>query len=337
MIQQPQMKLSSECAAPSRALDEAGRDQWERSAESDRDRLSPTSPICSDTRRSPAPQPLPVTVYTPDSSLASPGKMFREMWRDLLAGHELAWRLAVRDISAQYRQTFLGILWAFILPLANTLVWVFLSGSGIVAVSDTALPYPVYVFSGSMLWAILMDAVNAPLKQTEAAKSMLAKLNFPRESLIVSGIYQTLFNAGIKVVLLLAVLPFMGVGLGWSLLLFPIGLLSLVLVGTAIGLLLTPVGVLYTDIGKGLPLLMQFLMYLTPVVFPMPKAGIAATIYAVNPLSPIILTARDWLTGVAPEHLMAFFAVNAFTALLLLGVWIVFRLAMPILIERMSA
>lgn len=132
-------------------------------------------------------------------------------------------------------------------------------------------------------------------------------------------------------------LPFIGVDLGWNLLLFPIGLLSLVLVGTAVGLLLTPVGVLYTDIGKGLPLLMQFLMYLTPVVFPMPKDGLAATIYAVNPLSPIILTARDWLTGFSPEHLVSFLAVNAFAVLLLLGVWIVFRLAMPILIERMSA
>lgn len=129
----------------------------------------------------------------------------------------------------------------------------------------------------------------------------------------------------------------MGIDLGWSLLLFPIGLLSLILVGTAIGLLLTPVGVLYTDIGKGLPLLMQFLMYLTPVVFPLPKEGIAATIYVLNPLSPIILTARDWLTGIPPEHLIGLVLVNICTAGLLLVVWIVFRLAMPILIERMSA
>ena len=285
----------------------------------------------------PATESLPVTVYTPESSLASPAKMLRDMLRDLLASRELAWRLAVRDISAQYRQAFLGILWAFILPLANTLAWVFLSGSGIVSVGETVLPYPVYVFTGSMLWAILMDAINAPLQQTTAAKAMLAKLNFPREALVVSGIYQTLFNAGIKIALLLVVLPFIGVDLGWNLLLFPLGLLSLVLVGTAVGLLLTPVGVLYTDIGKGLPLLMQFLMYLTPVVFPMPKDGLAATIYAVNPLSPIILTARDWLTGFSPEHLVSFLAVNAFAVLLLLGVWIVFRLAMPILIERMSA
>ena len=280
---------------------------------------------------------LKKTVYTPESSLASPQKMVREMFSDLWAGRELAWRLAVRDISAQYRQAFLGLLWAFILPLTNTLVWIFLSGAGIVAVQETALPYPVYVFAGSMLWAILMDAVNAPLQQTTAAKAMLAKLNFPREALIISGIYQTLFNAGIKIILLIAVLPFLGVVPDWHLLLFPLGLLSLVLVGTAIGLLLTPVGMLYSDIGKGLPLLMQFMMYLTPVVFPMPKAGIAATIYNINPLTPLILTARNWLTGLPSEALLGFLLVNFLALILLAAVWVVFRLAMPILIERMSA
>jgi lipopolysaccharide transport system permease protein len=280
---------------------------------------------------------VPVTVYTPDSSLANPAKMLREMFRDLLASRELAWRLAVRDIKAQYRQAFLGIFWAFILPLANTLTWIFLSGTGIVTVQDTALPYPVYVFTGSMLWAIFMDAVNAPLQQTNGAKAMLAKLNFPRESLVISGVYQTLFNAGIKIVLLLIVLPFIGVTPGWHLLLFPLGLISLVLVGTAIGLLLTPVGVLYSDIGKGLPLLMQFLMFLTPVVFPMPKAGIAATIYAINPLTPLILTTRNWLTGLPSEALFGFVLVNLLALLLLAVVWVIFRLAIPILIERMSA
>ena len=162
------------------------------------------------------------------------------------------------------------MLWAFILPLANTVTWVFLSGAGIIKVAETALPYPVYVFTGTMLWAIFMDAMNAPLQQTNQARSMLAKLNFPREALLVSGIYQTLFNAGIKIGLLLGALLVMGINPGWGLLLFPLGLLSLILVGTAIGLLITPIGMLYTDIGRALPLLMQFLMYLTPVLFPMP-------------------------------------------------------------------
>ena len=278
-----------------------------------------------------------VTVYTPDSSLRNPAKMIREMFGDIAASRELSWRLAVRDICAHYRQAFLGILWAFILPLANTLTWIFLSSTGIVAVRETALPYTVYVFTGTMLWAILMDAMNAPLQQINAARGMLAKLNFPREALIVSGLYQALFNATIKIVLLLGALLIMGVYPGWSLLLFPLGVLSLVLIGTSIGLLILPVGMLYTDIGRALPLLMQFLMYVTPVVFPMPKEGWAANLFRINPLTPIILTTRDWLTNFPPEFLGYFVLVNVIAILLLLFVWVIYRLSMPILIERMSS
>jgi lipopolysaccharide transport system permease protein len=276
-------------------------------------------------------------VYSPEPSLASPRKMLHEMFRDLVASRELAWRLAVRDISAQYRQAFLGILWAFILPLANTLAWIFLNSTGVVKIADTPLPYPVYVFTGTMLWAIFMDALNAPLQQAIAAKPMLAKLNFPREALVVSGIYQTLFNASIKILLLFGALVVVGINPGWNLLLFPVGIMSLVLVGTALGLFITPVGLLYTDVGKALPLLMQFLMYATPVVFPMPKEGFAATLFTLNPLTPLILTTRDWLTGQASEFLGFFLFVNLVTCFVLLVVWVVYRLAMPILIERMSA
>jgi lipopolysaccharide transport system permease protein len=279
----------------------------------------------------------PVIVYTPDSSLASPWRMIRTMFRDLVASRSLAWRLAVRDLSAQYRQTLLGVLWALIIPLANTAVWIFLSSSGIVRVHDTGLPYPVYVFVGTMLWGIFMDALNAPLQITTAAKPMLAKINFTRESLVLAGIYQTLFNAAIKVALILVVLVFMGIYPGWSVLLLPFGILSLILVGTAIGLVLTPLGILYTDVGRAMPLLTQFLMYVTPVVFPMPKAGWTAMLFQFNPLTPLILTARDWIAGQPSTTLGYFLAVNLVTMALLLVVWAVYRLAMPILIERMSA
>ncbi len=276
-------------------------------------------------------------VYTPEPMLSHPLKMWGDMLSDLAAGRELAWRLTVRDLTAQYRQTFLGFFWAIILPLANTLVWVFLSRSGVVNVSETPLPYPIYVFTGTMLWAILMDAVNAPLQIVTASKAMLAKINFPREALVVSGVYQTLFNALIKTGLLLIALLVMGINPGWSVLLFPIALLSLILVGTVIGLTLTPIGLLYTDVSKAIPLLMQFLMYLTPVVFAMPKEGLSATLFQLNPLTPLILTSRDWLTGLTTEFLGYFIGVNVAAILLLIVFWIVFRLAMPILIERMGS
>ena len=278
-----------------------------------------------------------VNVYTPDSSLCHPLTLAGQMFRDLIASRGLASRLAVRDISAQYRQAFLGILWAFFLPLANTVTWVFLSRAGIVSVGETAMPYAAYVFTGTMLWAILLDAINAPLRQTNAARAMLAKLNFPREALVVSGIYLTLFNGGIKIALLIGALVTLGLNSGWHVLLLPFGVLSLILVGTALGLLITPVGMLYTDVGLALPLLMQFLMYASPVVFPMPKEGWAATLFTINPLTPLIVTTRDWAAGSSPEFLGYFLAVNAAALVLLFVVWVAYRLAMPILIERMSA
>jgi lipopolysaccharide transport system permease protein len=278
-----------------------------------------------------------VTIYTPESNLANPRKMLREMFRDLAVGRELAWRLVVRDISAQYRQAFLGILWAFILPLANTVTWIFLSKSGIVNVASTTVPYPFYVFTGTMLWAIFMDALNAPMQQVNAARGMLAKLNFPREALIVSGIYQTLFNAAIKIALMLVTLMVIGINPGWNFMFFPLGIISLILVGTTLGLFITPLGILYGDIGRALPLFMQFLMYITPVVFPLPKAGLAETLFMFNPITPLILTARDLLTGQTPQFLSYFIAVNLVMGFFFFVVWMIYRLAMPILIERMSS
>jgi lipopolysaccharide transport system permease protein len=280
---------------------------------------------------------LSVTVYTPDSPLRDPGKMLRGMWRDLLLSRELAWRLIVRDISAQYRQAFLGIAWALIMPMVNTVTWIFLNGAGIVSVSTTDLPYPVYVFTGTMLWQVFSEAFQQPSRQVNAAKAMLSKVNFPKEAIILSGIGQTLFNAAIKVLLLIPTLWFLGIAPGWRLLLLPVGILSLILAGTVLGLLLAPIGALYQDVSQATVLITQFWMYITPVVFSMPESGWVARLFRLNPLTPLIVTARAWLVGSSPGQLSAFLLVNAiFIVVAMLG-WVAYRVSLPILVERMSA
>lgn len=262
--------------------------------------------------------------------------MLRKMYTDLLDANGLASQLAIRDIKVRYRQSMLGLIWGFIFPLANTAVWLFIQRSGIVTLKATTVPYPVYVITGTILWTIFLDAINAPLYHTSSAKGILGKINFPREALILSGIYQTFFNACFKITILLAGLLYLGVVPGWSLLFFPFAVTSLVLAGTAIGMLVTPIGVLYTDVGKGLPILLQFSMYLTPVVFPMPSTGWAATLFHLNPISPLILTARDLLTNSPIPYLTNFFLVTACMGALLLVSWIIYRASMPILIERIG-
>ena len=152
----------------------------------------------------------------------------------------------------------------------------------------------------------------------------------------MSGILQTLFNGSIKFGLVIVVLFLFGVYPDWHLILFPLAAMSMILVGTTVGLLITPIGLLYTDVGKGIPLVMQFLMFVSPVVFPVPTADWAAKIFELNPLTPLILVARDWLTGMPTENLWPFVTINLLFLLVLLMVGIIYRIAMPIMIERIG-
>jgi lipopolysaccharide transport system permease protein len=212
-------------------------------------------------------------IYQKETNRNIP-KLIGQSLRDLNTSRFLAFQLAKRDIAAQYRQSYLGVLWAFIPPIATALVWMFLNSSGTVALDDSGIPYPVYVFSGTLLWSIITESINSPITNTNAAKSILTKINFPKEALITSGILKLLFNTAIKIVLLLVIVLAFGLSLSWSLLLFPFAILAGIIVGTTIGLLLTPIGMLYTDISRLITFGMQFLMYATPVVFVVPQSGV---------------------------------------------------------------
>ena len=115
------------------------------------------------------------------------------------------------------------------------------------------------------------------------------------------------------------------------------GALALVLAGFSVGLVLAPLGMLYKDVGRTLPIAAQFLMYISPVVFAMPTEGVTARLFAANPMSPLVLAARAWLTGSAAPMPGAWLLVVGFTLGLLLLGWVLFRIALPAIIERMSS
>jgi len=279
---------------------------------------------------------LETKIYQKESNLRI-GRLLKESLADMMRSRFLSFQLAKRDIQAQYRQSYLGIIWAFVTPLATAFVWIFLNSSGTVRVTDTGIPYPVYAFSGTLLWSIIAEAINSPMGSTNSARSILSKINFPKEALIVSGVYKMLFNSSIKVVLLLVFIFFFGVGFHWSLLLFPFVLLGGVLFGTTLGLLITPLGMLYKDIGRMISFGLQFLMYITPVVYAIPKSGIMKTVMELNPFTPIILTARDLAVGMPPVHLNYFLIVIACCVPLFFIALLFYRISIPILVERMSA
>jgi lipopolysaccharide transport system permease protein len=279
---------------------------------------------------------LETRVYQKERTIKF-GKLLKASLSDMYHSRFLARQLAERDIKAMYRQSYLGIIWAFVTPLATAAVWIFLNNSGTVRLSNTGVPYPVYAFSGTLIWSIIVASINSPMQSTQAAKGILTKINFPKEALLLSGIYKLLFDSSIKILLLVVFVFIYGIGFHWSLLLFPIAIIGAILFGTTLGLFLTPIGLLYKDISKIITFGMQFLMYITPVVYAIPKTGVMRTLMVWNPITPIVLTARDLVVGFSPIYITNFLIVLIVCVPLLFLGLIIYRISIPIIVERLSA
>lgn len=284
---------------------------------------------------------LPVRIYSPEPALKHPRQFFGDMFRDITASGELALALAKRDISAKYRQSMLGYVWAFLPVLGTTFVFLFLRSGGAFETGPSGIAYPVYIFVGTNLWQLFVDAVNGPLKMVTTSKAMLVKINFPREALILAGMLMTLFNFAVRLVLLIPGLIYFAFQGAYtfslpSLWLFPLGVLSIIILGYSIGVLLTPIGMLYKDISMGLTMVFTFWMFVSPVVVTIPEEGLVSAVMRWNPVSPMLDTTRAWLLGVTPELFGHYLAILGITTVLLMIGWVLFRIALPHVIARLG-
>jgi lipopolysaccharide transport system permease protein len=278
-----------------------------------------------------------LTVYSPIPSSFNLSKLVKSMWNDLRLSWDLAYILAKRDIKSQYRQSLLGYFWAFFTPIFNASLWLFLQSSGIVKMDDTGMPYAAYVLSGTILWQIFTDSVTTPLNQMVQFRDMLAKLNFPREAVLLNGLFKVGFNSIIKLLVLIPAMLVLGVFPDWHAILFPLSIISLIITGLAIGLILAPIGSLYTDVSRFISPVLQLAMYISPVLFAIPPDGLISELFQFNFVTPLIATSRAWLSGQASDWIIYFIIVNCAALLLLFIGWVIFRLTMPILVERMSS
>jgi lipopolysaccharide transport system permease protein len=276
-------------------------------------------------------------TYTPESQLRHPLQLLREMGRDLLASRELAWRLLVRDINTQYRQSLLGVFWAFVPPIAAAVGLTLASSAKVLNVGATDLPYPAYVVFSMTLWQTFTESVTGPIQAVAAAKPMLAKINFPREAIIVSQLGQVGFNFGIKLLLIIGLFLWFKIPIAWTVILAPVALLHLVALGTAVGLLLAPIGALYEDVTRGLTLGMGVWLFFTPVIYPLPQEGNFAQIVRLNPATPLLSAVRELTTQGQIADPQSFWLASLMAGAGLLLAWLVYRVAMPFVIERMSA
>ena len=283
------------------------------------------------------PIPLEERVYTAESEFRHPLRLMRQIVRDIWSSRELAWRMFLRDLSSQYRQSALGYLWAVLPPLGTMMIWVFLNRQGIIQVGETTLPYPLFVLIGIVLWDAFAAALMAPMNAITASAALMSRINFPREAIMLTAFASLAFNVTIRLILLALLFAYYGLVPPPAAILAPVGMLALISMGFGIGLLLTPPSLLYHDVSRTVTFIMGPMFFLTPVIYPSPTAWPATIINQVNPVSPLLSGTRHLLgTGLLPNP--NDFIILTTVSFVGLGLaWIICRTALPHLISRMGA
>lgn len=275
-------------------------------------------------------------VYTSESRLRSPRRLLTEMIEDLWLSRDLAWRLFTRDVRSQYRSSFLGTAWAVVPAIITAIGLSLASDSGVINVGKTDIPYPAFVMLGTVLWQTFLEAFKGPEKAIRASRTVLSQVKFPHEAIILSQIGQVLFNLLLKLILIVILFAIFSVSISWKVVLAPFALVALIVLGTGLGLFLVPINHLVQDISRSMEIILLVWFFLTPVIYPVPQNSIIAILVQLNPVTPLLVTARELMTTGIVSAPTGFAIVSLIAVISLLLGWLVFRLSIPFLVERIS-
>ena len=237
------------------------------------------------------------TVIRPPSGWPIPD--FRELWRyrDLLV------LLTTRNVAARYRQSVLGVGWAVVRPVVNTVIFTLVFGVAVGLEDAIDYPFPVFAFLGQLPWMFFAAALGGTTQSVVGGQDMLTKVYFPRLVLPLSNLGVAAVDMAIQLVLLVAVVWWYEVSPTVALLALPAYLLLTASAALAAGLWLTALNVKYRDVGQAVPFLIQAGMYLAPVLYPV------STIperwqgwYHLNPMAAAIGGVRWSVTGESPPE-----------------------------------
>lgn len=234
--------------------------------------------------------------------------------RRLFEYGDLLRTLSIHRINVRYRQTLLGIAWAVVQPLLMMTVFTVVF-SRLGQMSSEGMPYALFAYAALLPWTFFSTAVSNATGSLVNHSALITKVYFPREILPITYVLAGLFDFVIGFVVLLAIMGWYQVGLtaqAWNLL--PIvGLLGAWIL--AVSLALAAIQVRFRDVGVALPVLVQLLMFASPIIYPLSVVPAAwQSWYLLNPMAGIVSSFRDVLlrqTAPAPEPLRTALIVTA--------------------------
>jgi len=221
------------------------------------------------------------------SATLNPIRIFSQLYQH----RYLISQLVRRDVILKYRGSVLGIGWSFLYPLllltAFTLVFggVFGGRWSSNSTGMHGLELALFIYCGLVVFTPFSEVITTAPRLLLANQNFVKKIIFPTEILpLVTLISATIHGAVHLILLILAVL--LAGHAHVSLLLIPLALLPVWLFTLGLAWFITVTGAYIRDLAHGMPVLMQLLMFLSPVFYPITATpGMLRSLHAFNPLA----------------------------------------------------
>jgi len=276
-----------------------------------------------------------ITTYEPDNSLKKGYRgIFPEIYNELKANRWLIFQLFKKDFLALYKQSFIGIMWAVIIPLITVGTFAVLNSSGVFNAGAIAVPYALYAILGVAIWQLFAAGLIASSNSLVLAGTMITKINFSRKSLVVASLGQSILSFLIQFCLVAVLLLYYRfVPSAWILFL-PLLIIPIILLTLGLGFISSLLNGILRDIGNLLSVCMTFLLFLTPILYAKPTTGILAVVSSYNPLYYLVGVPRELVLMGTVSEWKGFALSSAFAATVFLVCLIVFHLTETRVTER---
>lgn len=217
------------------------------------------------------------------------------IFRELYQYREMIHSMINRELKGRYKGSALGVLWSFLNPLLQMLVYTvvfsFIMRNGI---ED----YYLFLIVALIPWIFFSSSVTIGASCIRAQKEMVNKIYFPREILPISVVTSQLINMFYAFLVIFAVLLISGKGINAHALLY-LPLIVLTEYSFALGFtfLISALTVYFRDLEYITGILVMAWQFLSPVMYgiDMVPEGIYRRIFELNPMMPIIISYRKIL------------------------------------------
>ena len=225
-----------------------------------------------------------------------------QLVRNLYKYRDLLSSLVHREIIARYKQSVLGPAWAVFQPLPLMVLFTMIR-SFVGGIPSDGLPYPIFAYSALLPWTFFSNSVSFGTPSIVRNAGIIRKIYFPREIFPIATALTSFFDFLMASVIYMGLMIWYRIPVSPWLFLLPVFLVTQVILAIGIALIFSAIGAFRRDVVFGVPLLMQFWMFLNPIMYPLSSVPDQYRfLYLLNPMAGILDGYRSILVKhTAPE------------------------------------